>query len=30
MAIVAHLRRHGIEVGEIRRRYGAEGNGISI
>jgi len=29
-AIVAHLRRHGIEVGEIRRRYGAEGNGISI
>jgi glyoxylase I family protein len=29
-AILAHLRRHGIEVGEIRRRYGAEGNGISI
>lgn len=29
-AIVAHLRRHGVEVGEIRRRYGAEGNGISI
>lgn len=29
-AIVAHLRRHGIEVGEIRRRYGAEGNGVSI
>ena len=29
-AVVAHLRRHGIEVGEIRRRYGAEGNGISI
>lgn len=29
-AIVAHLQRHGIEVGEIRRRYGAEGNGISI
>jgi glyoxylase I family protein len=29
-AIVAHLKRHGIEVGEIRRRYGAEGNGISI
>jgi glyoxylase I family protein len=29
-AIVAHLNRHGIEVGEIRRRYGAEGNGISI
>jgi glyoxylase I family protein len=29
-AIVAHLARHGVEVGEIRRRYGAEGNGISI
>jgi glyoxylase I family protein len=29
-AIVAHLRRHGAAVGEIRRRYGAEGNGISI
>jgi glyoxylase I family protein len=29
-AIVAHLKRHGIDVGEIRRRYGAEGNGISI
>jgi glyoxylase I family protein len=29
-AIVAHLKSHGIEVGEIRRRYGAEGNGISI
>lgn len=29
-AIVAHLRRHGIEVGEIRRRYGAGGNGVSI
>ncbi|MDH4175281.1 MAG: VOC family protein [Betaproteobacteria bacterium] len=29
-AIVAHLKRHGIEVGEIRKRYGAEGNGISI
>lgn len=29
-AIVTHLRRHGVEVGEIRRRYGAEGNGISI
>jgi hypothetical protein len=24
------LKSHGIEVGEIRRRYGAEGNGISI
>jgi glyoxylase I family protein len=29
-AIVAHLERHGVVVGEIRRRYGAEGNGISI
>jgi len=29
-AIVAHLARHGVAVGEIRRRYGAEGNGISI
>lgn len=29
-AIVAHLRRHGAAVGEIARRYGAEGNGISI
>jgi glyoxylase I family protein len=28
--IVAHLKRHGVAVGEIRRRYGAEGNGISI
>ncbi len=29
-AIVAHLERHGVEVGDIRRRYGAEGNGVSI
>jgi len=29
-AIVGHLKRHGVEIGEIRRRYGAEGNGISI
>ena len=29
-AIVAHLVRHGVAVGEIRRRYGAQGNGISI
>lgn len=29
-AIVAHLERHGVAVGEIRNRYGAEGNGISI
>ena len=29
-AIVEHLARHGVAVGEIARRYGAEGNGISI
>ena len=29
-AIVAHLKRHGVAVGEIRERYGAEGNGTSI
>jgi catechol 2,3-dioxygenase-like lactoylglutathione lyase family enzyme len=29
-AIVAHLKRHGIEAGDVRRRYGAEGNGVSI
>jgi glyoxylase I family protein len=29
-AIVAHLKRHGLQVGEARRRYGAEGNGVSI
>jgi glyoxylase I family protein len=29
-AIVAHLKNHGVAVGEIRRRYGAEGNGVSI
>ena len=29
-AIVAHLKRYGVAVGEIRRRYGAEGNGVSI
>jgi catechol 2,3-dioxygenase-like lactoylglutathione lyase family enzyme len=28
--IVAHLQRHGVQVGEIARRYGAEGNGVSI
>ena len=28
--IVAHLRQHGVEVGDIRNRFGAEGNGISI
>ncbi len=29
-AVVAHLRSCGVEVGEIRKRFGAEGNGISI
>src|ERR1043165_4342216 len=29
-AIVSHLKKCGVEVGDIRPRYGAEGNGISI
>jgi len=29
-ALTAHLRRHGIDPGEVRRRYGAEGYGSSI
>ncbi len=29
-AIVAHLKRHGVAPGNIRPRFGAEGNGISI
>jgi glyoxylase I family protein len=29
-AIVAHLRKHGVQVGDIRPRFGAEGNGVSI
>ena len=29
-AIVAHLKQHGVAVGDIRPRYGAEGNGVSI
>jgi glyoxylase I family protein len=29
-AIVGHLERHGVQVGDIRRRFGAEGNGVSI
>jgi catechol 2,3-dioxygenase-like lactoylglutathione lyase family enzyme len=29
-ALTAHLQRHGIEPGEVRRRYGAEGYGSSI
>jgi glyoxylase I family protein len=29
-AIVAHLKRHGVAVGDIRPRFGAEGSGVSI
>lgn len=29
-ALSAHLRRHGIDPGEVRRRYGAEGYGSSL
>jgi catechol 2,3-dioxygenase-like lactoylglutathione lyase family enzyme len=29
-AIAAHLRAHGVQVGDIRSRFGAEGSGISI
>jgi glyoxylase I family protein len=29
-SIVAHLERHGVKIGNIRNRFGAEGNGISI
>lgn len=29
-AIVAHLRKHHVALGDIRTRYGAEGNGVSI
>jgi catechol 2,3-dioxygenase-like lactoylglutathione lyase family enzyme len=29
-AIVAHLEAHGVRVGEIRPRFGAEGEGVSI
>jgi glyoxylase I family protein len=29
-AIVAHLKKHGVAVGDIRNRFGAEGNGTSI
>jgi len=28
--IVAHLKAHDVPVGDIRTRYGAEGNGVSI
>ena len=29
-AIAAHLRRHGVEPGEAKPRFGAEGRGLSI
>lgn len=29
-ALTAHLKRQGIDAGEVRRRYGAEGYGSSI
>jgi glyoxylase I family protein len=29
-ALAAHLQQHGIAVGEVRRRYGAEGYGSSL
>ena len=29
-AIVRHLESHGVAVGDIRNRFGAEGNGVSI
>ena len=29
-AMAAHLQRHGVAVGEVRRRYGAEGYGSSL
>jgi len=29
-ALAAHLRQHGVTVGEVRRRYGAEGYGSSL
>lgn len=28
--IVAHLKAHGVAVGDVKTRYGAEGNGVSI
>lgn len=29
-AIAEHLRRHGVPVGDIKPRFGAEGNSVSI
>jgi catechol 2,3-dioxygenase-like lactoylglutathione lyase family enzyme len=28
--VLSHLRTHGVAIGDIRNRFGAEGNGISI
>ena len=28
--IISHLRANGVAVGEVRNRFGAEGNGVSI
>jgi catechol 2,3-dioxygenase-like lactoylglutathione lyase family enzyme len=28
--ILSHLRKHGVAVGEVKNRFGAEGNGVSI
>jgi len=28
--VVSHLKTHGVAIGDIRNRFGAEGNGISI
>jgi catechol 2,3-dioxygenase-like lactoylglutathione lyase family enzyme len=28
--VIAHLQEHGVAVGDIRNRFGAEGNGVSI
>jgi catechol 2,3-dioxygenase-like lactoylglutathione lyase family enzyme len=28
--ILSYLRKHGVPVGEFKRRFGAEGNGVSI
>jgi catechol 2,3-dioxygenase-like lactoylglutathione lyase family enzyme len=28
--ILSYLRKHGVPVGDVRHRFGAEGNGVSI
>jgi glyoxylase I family protein len=30
IAIAAHLRKHGVEAGEVQTRYGAQGDGPSL